>query len=101
MDGQLSVDPRLALYWADQWKKLKGASAAIPATLASNLYSLGPFEGDDEYGEKYHEAIDPGVAGGEIVCDAVGTCAYGVSNGITQTVNVYTASDHHSADLIR
>lgn len=101
MADQMSVDPRLALYWADQWKRLKGASASIPATLAANLYSLGPsWKGDDEYGHRYDEAVEPGVKGGEIVCNAVGDCADGISTGVIQTVNEYTAADHRSADLI-
>lgn len=102
MPKPMFVDPRLALYFADQWTRLKGGFAAIPATLAANLYSLGPsWKGDDEYGERYDEAVEPGVKGGEIVCNAVGDCADGISTGVIQTVNEYTATDHRSADLIR
>ena len=101
MPDERYVDPRKALYWAGQWTHLRGASTAIPDTLDEQFYSLGPFWGDDEYGEKYLEAIGPGVEGGRIVLHAIGDCSDGVSTGITQTVNEYKAADIRSGDLIR
>lgn len=94
-------DPRLALYFAGQWSRLRGKSDAIPGTLDWQLYGLGDFAGDDEWGEKYWEAIKPGKDGGRNVLLAVGDCTDGVGRGITETIGAVVANDHRTGDLIR
>ena len=101
MAGHLWLQTNQALYWSGQWKEVNGLSSKIPDDLDENLYALGPYAGDDEYGRRYQEAITPGLEGGRTVLHAVGTCAEGVSTGLTQTVAAYNRADVHSAELIR
>jgi len=101
MADHLSLQTPQALYYANQWKEVRGGSTAIPDDLDGELYALGPYEGDDEYGRTYKESIEPGLEGGRTVLHAVGTCADGVSTGLTQTVAEYNRADLHSSELIR
>lgn len=101
MPNSSFYDPRQALYWAGQWSRLRGTSDAIPDTLDWQLNGLGDFAGDDEWGEKYWEAVNPGKDGGRVVLHAVGDCTDGVGNGITETVGQVVANDVRTSDLIR